>query len=53
MKENVETKAIKKLKKYNQDGIIKILEILSKEQKHKIYDQILKLDFKQLNNLYN
>ena len=53
MKENVETKAIKKLKKYNQDGIIKILEILSKEEKDKIYDQILKLDFKQLNNLYN
>ena len=53
MKENIETKAIKKLKKYNQDGIIKILEILSKEEKDKIYDQILKLDFKQLNNLYN
>ena len=53
MKENVETKAIKKLKKYNQYGIIKILEILSEEEKNKIYEQILKLDFKQLNNLYS
>ena len=36
MKENIEIKAIKKLRKYNQEGKIKILDILSEKEKNKI-----------------
>lgn len=53
MKVNIEKKAIKKLKKYNQEEIINLLNILSNEEKQKLYNQIIELDFKKIDKLYN
>ena len=44
--------AILKLEKYEQNHIIKILEKLDNEKQEKLVDQILKLDFEQIMNLY-
>ena len=51
MKNNLELKAIKKLKKYKQDGIINLLENI--EEKESLYKQILELDFNKIDKLYN
>ena len=53
MNKNVEQEAIKKLKKYNQYEIINLINILSDEEKERLYNQILNLDFEQIDNLYN
>ena len=53
MKANIETKAIKKLKKYNQEGIIDLLNVLSEEEKDRLYKQVVELDFKRIDKLYN
>lgn len=53
LNKNNEEKAIEKLKKYNQEGIINILNILTDEEKEKLYEQIIELDFEQIDNLYN
>lgn len=53
MKKHVEQEAINKLKKYNQNEIIDLLNLLSDEEKEKLYEQILELDFEQIDNLYN
>lgn len=45
-------KAIEKLKKYNQQEIINLLNILSDEEKEKLYKQIIELDFEQIDKLY-
>ena len=51
MKNNIELKAIKKLKKYKQDRIIDLLENI--EEKESLYKQILELDFNKIDKLYN
>ena len=53
MEKYTEQEALNKLKEYNQEEIIKILDILSKDEKEKIYKQIIELDFEQIDNLYN
>lgn len=53
MKRYVEKKAVKKLKKYNQEEIINLLNILSNEEKEKLYKQVIELDFKRIDKLYN
>lgn len=49
--ENME-KTIEKLNKYGQEHIIKIMEKFTEEEKEKIADQIEKMDFENLTNLY-
>ena len=51
MKNNIELKAINKLKKYKQDGIISLLENIP--EKEELYKQILELDFNKIDKLYN
>lgn len=46
-------KAIKKLNKYNQKQIIDLLNILSEEEKEKLYKQVVELDFKKIDRLYS
>lgn len=53
MKKSVEVKALKKLKKYNQEHIIALLNNFSEEEKEKLFNQINRIDFKNINNLYN
>ena len=53
LKENLEEEAIKKLKKYNQEEIISVLDILSSEERKKIFKQIVELDFDRVDKLYN
>lgn len=43
---------IEKLKKYNQEHIIKIMENFSEEEKKKIIEQIEKMDMENINKLY-
>lgn len=45
--------AIDKLKKYNQEHVIKIMERFTEEEKEKIADQINNMDFENLTKLYN
>jgi len=45
--------AINKLKVYEQQEIIDLLNILSNEEKEKIYNQAINLDFEQIEKLYN
>lgn len=45
-------KAKNKLKKYNQEHIIPLMEMLDKEELEKISKQINKLNFKQIDKLY-
>ena len=45
--------SIKKLKGYNQEHIIELLDILSNQEKEKILEQINKLDFDKIDKLYN
>jgi len=49
----IEQEAIKKLKEYNQNEIIDLLNSLSDEEKEKLYNQIIKIDFEQIDKLYN
>ena len=49
----LEQEAIKKLNKYNQQEIINILNILMDEEKEKLYNQVIRLDFEQIDKLYN
>lgn len=51
MKNKIELKAINKLKKYKQDGIIGLLENIP--EKEELYKQILELDFNKIEKLYN
>ena len=44
---------IKKLEKYDQGHIIKIIEQLTEEEKEKLAEQVERLDFENLTNLYN
>ena len=53
MEKHIEKNALKKLKKYNQQEIIDLIEILSEEEKEKLYKQILNLNFKKIDLLYN
>lgn len=53
MKRSIEVKALKKLRKYNQEHIINLLNNFSEDEKEKLYNQINKIDFKNINNLYN
>lgn len=53
MEKHIEKNALKKLKKYNQQEIINLIEILSEEEKEKLYKQILNLNFKKIDLLYN
>lgn len=53
MKKSFEVKALKKLRKYNQEHIIDLLNNFSEDEKEKLYNQINKIDFKNINNLYN
>lgn len=43
---------IKKLDKYDQGHIVKIIEQLTEEEKEKLAEQVERLDFENLNNLY-
>jgi len=45
--------AIKKLKRYKQEEIINSLDILSDEEKEKLYKQVCELDFKQIDKLFD
>lgn len=51
MKDFKET--IEKLNKYDQNHIVKIMEKLTEEEKEKLSDQIQKIDFENIKNLYN
>ena len=51
MKDFKET--IEKLNKYDQTHIIKIMEKMTEEEKYKLSDQIQRLDFENIKNLYN
>jgi len=53
LEKRIELEAINKLKKYNQQEIINLLDILSNEEKEKLYEQIVTLNFEQIDNLYN
>ena len=53
MEKYIENEALNKLKKYDQQQVIEILDILSDDEKEKVYEQILKLDFEEIDNLYN
>ena len=53
MLRNIENEALDKLKKYNQEEIIDILNILSEQEKNNLYKQIINIDFKQIDDLYN
>lgn len=53
MNQLIETEAINKLKKYNQQEIIDLLNIFSEDEKEKVYNQIVNLDFEQIDKLYN
>ena len=53
MKKYIEQEAINKLERYNQQKIISLLNVLSDEEKEKLYKQVLELDFEQIDNLYN
>lgn len=50
---NVEEKALKKLKKYDQAHIIELLTLLTSEEKERLYNQVIELDFNQIEKLYN
>ena len=50
---NIQIEALEKLKKYNQDEIIEIFNILSNEEKENLSKQICELDFEQIDSLYN
>lgn len=52
MKEKLE-KAKKILKQYNQEHLIKYFDNLSKEKQEILLDQILNINFEQMNELYN
>lgn len=52
MEKNIEIKALEKLKKYNQEEVIKILNNLSEQEKNSLYNQIINLDLKQIDDLY-
>ena len=41
-----------KLKKYNQEQIIELIENMPDEQQEEIVNQILNIDFEQITNLY-
>ena len=45
-------KAENKLKKYNQEHIIKIIEKMSSEEQKNIIEQISQIDFEQISKLY-
>ncbi len=47
-----EKEAIKKLEKYNQTHIIKILDKIEAEEKKELIDQIMRIDFNQIKDLY-
>ena len=49
----METEAINKLKKYDQEQIINLLNLLTDNDKEKLYEQIANLDFEEIDNLYN
>lgn len=49
--ENIEI-ALDKLKKYNQEHIIKIMEKFTEEEKERIAKQIIEMDFESLTKLY-
>ena len=51
MKDNIELKAINKLKKYKQDDVINLLGNI--KEKETLYQQILELDFNKIDKLYN
>lgn len=46
-------KALEKLKKYNQEHIIDLLNNFSEVEKENLYCQINEIDFQNINNLYN
>ncbi len=49
---NVE-KAMEKLKKYNQDSVLKVMAKFTEEEKEKISNQILEMNFENLKNLFD
>lgn len=51
MEEQIE-EAIEKLKEFNQEQILELLELLNKDEKKIISKQILELDFDKINSLY-
>lgn len=53
LKKSIETRALEKLKKYNQEQIIDLLHLLSNEEKEKLFNQIISLNFKKIDNLYS
>ena len=44
--------AIEKLKKYHQEHIINILEMLEEQKQKKLIEQVLTIDFEQIEKLY-
>lgn len=53
MNQLIKNEAINKLKKYNQQEIVDLLNIFSDDEKEKIYNQIINLDFEQIDKLYD
>ncbi len=51
MEEQIE-EAIEKLKEFNQEQILELLELLNKDERKIISKQILELDFDKINSLY-
>ena len=52
MKKDIKTKALKKLKKYNQEHITDFLNNFSEKEKENLYNQINRIDFKKIDDLY-
>ena len=53
MEEKLESQAIEMLERYNQQHVMSLLNILSNEEKQKLYKQIIELDFERIDKLYN
>ena len=45
--------ALEKLKKYNQNHIIDLLQNFTEEEKEKLFEQVNRIDFNQIESLYN
>lgn len=53
MEKNTKNTVIKKLKAFNQEHLINLIQSFSEEERERICSQISKIDFKKINDLYN
>lgn len=53
MERDTQANALNKLKSYKQEHLIDLLNNFSEEEKQKVYNQIIELDFEKIDKLYN